>query len=232
MQNATRRAERASEPYFGLQSESKIELAVPSVFDHCGGISIAGKVLRSFLFSTDVVVIRNCNADAVLCVYPFMCQASINDALIKVSDKPVFTGVAGGITTGLRSVEMALAAQESGAWGIVANMMTPLETIAQLRNAVDIPLILTVSVLDDDTRARIEAGADIVNVAAGHKTAQQVARFRQEYPNLPIMATSGRHSESALKTIEAGADALSWTPPSIQDTEHQVMLGHRIRANA
>ena len=64
------------------------------------GIRIFGKRLKSFVFTTDVAIIRNTNADAVIAVYPFTPQPIITEALVLASDVPVFCGVGGGITTG------------------------------------------------------------------------------------------------------------------------------------
>ena len=61
---------------------------------------IAGKL--GFVGDIDYV-----NADAIIAVYPFTPQPSITQAIISVSDVPVFVGVGGGITTGSRSVRLA-----------------------------------------------------------------------------------------------------------------------------
>ena len=59
------------------------------------GIVIFGRRIKSLVFTTDIAVIRNCNADAVLAVYPFTPQQIIGNALITSSYIPVFCGVKG-----------------------------------------------------------------------------------------------------------------------------------------
>ena len=86
-------------------------VTVPEVIDQCSGIRVFGQLLKSFLFSTDVAIIRNTNANAIIAVYPFTPQPLITAALILASDKPIFCGVVGGLTTGRRSVELALHAE-------------------------------------------------------------------------------------------------------------------------
>lgn len=81
-------------PSFESRLRNNIATA-PSVIDSCSGIRIFGQLLKSFLFSTDVAIIRNTNADAIIAVYPFTPQPLINDALILASDKPIFCGVGG-----------------------------------------------------------------------------------------------------------------------------------------
>jgi hypothetical protein len=54
-------------------------VTVPDVIDTCSGIRVFGQLLKSFLFSTDVAIIRNTNANAVIAVYPFTPQPLIND---------------------------------------------------------------------------------------------------------------------------------------------------------
>lgn len=72
----------------GLLRSHMIEL--PKVIRDASGIIIFGKRLKSFVFSTDVAVIKNTNADAVIAVYPFTPQPRITEALLLASDVPVF----------------------------------------------------------------------------------------------------------------------------------------------
>lgn len=76
---------------------------VPEIINTCSGINVFGQLLKSFLFSTDVAIIRNTNANAIIAVYPFTPQPVISHSLILATDKPFFCGVGGGITTGIRS---------------------------------------------------------------------------------------------------------------------------------
>ena len=57
---------------------------------------------------------------------------------------PVFCGVGGGITTGKRVTNLALDAEFKGAMGVVVNDPTPNEVIRQVRETIDIPIIVTV----------------------------------------------------------------------------------------
>ena len=75
-------------------------ITVPQCISKCSGIRIFGKRIKSIAFSTDVAIIKNINADAVIAVYPFTPQPSISQAIISVSDVPVFVGVGGGRTGG------------------------------------------------------------------------------------------------------------------------------------
>ena len=71
-------------------------LRVPDVIDACSGIMVFGKRIKSLVFSTDLSIIRNVNADAVFAVYPFTPQPIITQALLMASDLPVFVGVDDG----------------------------------------------------------------------------------------------------------------------------------------
>ena len=88
---------------------------VPEIINTCSGIQVFGQLLKSFLFSTDVAIIRNTNANAIIAVYPFTPQPMISQALILAADKPIFCGVGGGITTGDRSIGLAIHAEFQGA---------------------------------------------------------------------------------------------------------------------
>ena len=46
-------------------------IEVPDCIRKASGIKIFGKRIRSLAFTTDVAVIKNINADAIIAVYPF-----------------------------------------------------------------------------------------------------------------------------------------------------------------
>lgn len=198
-------------------------LAVPDVIRQAPGIVVQGRKIRSLVFSTDLAVICHCDADAVLAVYPFTCQPAITQALVAASQRPVFNGVGGSITQGERCVEAALHSEMSGVAAVVVNTSIPADTIEALVEKVAVPVCVTACAADNVVRRQIAAGASLVNVAAGGRTPEVVAALRREYPDLPIIATGGASDDSIRVTIEAGADAVSWTPPAIADLERDVM---------
>jgi hypothetical protein len=202
-------------------------IELPYSISKASGIRIFGKRLKSFVFTTDVAIIRNTNADAVIAVYPFTPQPVITQALVLAADVPVFCGVGGGITTGLRVINLALDAEFKGAMGVVVNNPTPNEVIRQVRDTIDIPIIVTVVSEFEDIDARIKAGATILNVSGAKKTTEIVRRIRENHPNFPIIATGGPTEESILATIEAGANAITFTPPTTSEILAQIMLNYR-----
>ena len=187
---------------------------VPKEIDAVGGIRIFGRLIKSIVFTTDVAIIRNCNADAVIAVYPFTPQPIITHSIIMGADVPVFSGVGGGTTRGTRVLALAVDAEQQGAMGVVVNSPTRNELIASLKQRLEIPIIVTVSSERTDIKGRIEAGTSIFNVSCGSKTPQVVRKIREEYPEVPIIATGGPTGESITETIEAGANAITYTPPS------------------
>ncbi len=188
---------------------------VPEIIKkEASGITIIGKTIHSIIFTTDIAIIKNTNADCVIAVYPFTPHPAITQAIMTVTDIPVLCGVGGGLTQGLRSVNIALHAEFQGALGVVLNAPTPLETVAAVKHTVDIPVILTIVSELTDIKERIDIGVDIFNVSGGPNTVKIVKKIRQEYPDFPIIATGGNTEDSIRETIEAGANAITYTPPS------------------
>ena len=70
-------------------------VTVPEEIWKCSGIVILGRRIKSLVFTTDIAIIRNCNADAVLAVYPFTPQQVISNSIIQASNIPVLCGVGG-----------------------------------------------------------------------------------------------------------------------------------------
>jgi len=200
---------------------------VPSVIRDCGGIKIFGKRIKSLLFSTDVALIRNSNADAIIAVYPFTPQPLITQALVMAADVPVFCGVGGGITQGKRVVNLAMDAEFKGAIGVVVNAPTSNEVVKKVRATIDIPVVVTVVSEDEDIAKRIESGATILNVSGGKNTAKIVRNIRQRYPEFPIIATGGPTNETIKETIQAGANAITFTPPSTANIMCDLMDEYR-----
>ena len=203
---------------------------IPSVIKECGGIRIFGKLIKSVVFSTDIAIIRNINADAVIAVYPFTPQPIITHAIIMASDIPVFCGVGGGTTTGRRVVHLASDAEFQGAFGVVLNGPTPNETIEAVRKVIDIPIVITVVSEYDDIAGRLASGATILNVSAAGITPWLVEKIRKDFPDIAIMATGGPNDQSITDTINAGANAISWTPPTNGEIFKKMMEDYRRRA--
>ena len=202
-------------------------LTVPETIWRASGIVVMGRRIKSLLFSTDIAIICNCNADAVLAVYPFTPQQRIANAIVTSSSIPVFCGVGGGVTNGPRSVMLARDAEAHGAFGVVVNVPIANETIAQMHRVIDIPVIATVVSEKMDIDARIKAGAAILNVSAADRTPELVRHIRADFPNIPIIATGGPTNETVAETIDAGANAISYTPPSTKKLFESIMNGYR-----
>ncbi len=213
-------------PSFGSRLRRNI-VTVPEVINQCSGIRVFGQLLKSFLFSTDVAIIRNTNANAIIAVYPFTPQPTISNALILAADKPIFCGVGGGITTGERSVELAIHAEFQGALGVVLNKPTPNSLIQRLKEKIDIPVTITIVSEKDDIRGRIKAGIDIFNVSGADRTSDIIRRIRDIDNDIAIIATGGKTDETILKTIAAGANAISYTPPSSGELFKGIMDNYR-----
>ncbi|WP_443662509.1 hydrolase [Clostridium sp.] len=202
-------------------------IELPTAIRDATGIVIFGKRLKSFVFTTDVAVIRNTNADAIIAVYPFTPQPIITEALVLAADVPVFCGVGGGITTGKRVTNLALDAEFKGAMGIVVNSPISNEVITQVRETIDIPIIVTVVSEFEDIEARIRAGATIINVSGARKTAYIVGKIREKHPDFPIIATGGPDNDTIRETIKAGANAITYTPPIVADILNEIMIKYR-----
>lgn len=207
----------------------KFQLRVPEVIRKCSGIVVFGKRIKSLVFSTDLCIIKNVNADAIIAVYPFTPQPVITQALLMAADIPVFAGVGGGLTGGQRVVNLAMFAEMQGATGVVVNAPTLNTVLSEVTATIDIPTIVTVVREDEDIRARIEAGASILNVSAASATPEVVRKIKKLYPKIPVIATGGPTDESILETIHAGANAITWTPPSNGEIFKEIMTAYRDR---
>ncbi len=97
----------------------------------------------------------------------------------------------------------------------------------EMKKRIDIPIVITVISDKEDTAARIKAGVSIFNVSGGAKTASIVAKIRKEFPFIPIIATGGPTPESILETINAGANAITYTPPSSGELFSEIMENYR-----
>lgn len=201
-----------SQPYEGQLRG--YNLRVPEIIRKVPGIFIFGRRIKSLAFTTDISIIRNIDADAILAVYPFTPQPIITQCVLNASDVPVFAGIGGGLTTGKRVINLAIDTEFRGATGVVVNAPTPNETIRLLSETVDIPIVVTVVSQEEDIDARIQAGADMFNVSGAANTPHIVEMIKKKYPKIPVIATGGSTDERILATIDAGADAITYTPPT------------------
>lgn len=216
---------KTSPSYTGKLRNKHIK--VPEAIQACTGIKVFGQLLKSFVFSTDVAIIRNINANAIIAVYPFTPQPVISHAIILAADKPVFCGVGGGTTSGERCISLAVDAEHQGALGVVLNRPATNELVTRIKERIDIPVVITAVNERENFRDRIAAGVDIFNVSGAEKTADIVRRIRDISDTIPIIATGGRTDSTILAAIEAGANAISYTPPTTGELFKELMLRYR-----
>lgn len=218
--------EKKQIPYVSSKLRHNI-LELPQEIRRASGIVIYGRRIKSLVFTTDLAIIKNCDADAVFAVYPFTPQQSISDAIIKASYIPVFCGVGGGTTQGIRTISLAKDAESQGAMGVVLNAPVSDMNLLAVSKSVDIPTVITVTDERTNIASRIESGAAILNVAAAARTPELVQRIRGQFPDIPIIATGGNKPDTILATIEAGANAITYTPPSTQELFKSMMAKYR-----
>lgn len=201
---------------------------LPEEAQSASGIRILGRNIKSIAFTTDLAIIRNCDADAIFAVYPFTPQEVILRTIAQASSLPVLAGVGGGTTGGMRSAILAKDAEAAGAYGVVLNAPSTSMTVEMVSRIVDIPVIVTV--IDDDplvVESRLESGASVINVAAGRDTPSVVAKLRRKFPGTPFMATGGKTGASVAATVSAGANAVVCTPPTSAELFSPMMGRYR-----
>lgn len=198
-----------------------------TISEKASGIRINEKLIKSLVFTTDIAVIRNMNGDAVIAVYPFTPQPIITQAIMLAADVPVFCGVGGGTTQGKRVVSLAQHAEHQGAIGVVVNSPTKNEVISEIAATIDIPIILTIVSEHTDIKSRIDAGATILNVSGAADTAKIVRKIRRDFPYIPIIATGGPSETTISATIDAGANAITYTPPTCGEIFSELMQKYR-----
>ncbi|HOI49613.1 MAG TPA: hypothetical protein PK167_09945, partial [Prolixibacteraceae bacterium] len=76
-------------------------------------------------------------------------------------------------------------------------------------------------------RGRIEAGVDILNVSGAEQTAGIVKKIRDLAPEIAVIATGGKTDETIRNVIEAGANAISITPPTTSELFREIMIRYR-----
>lgn len=187
---------------------------MPEAISRVNGIRVFGRILRSFIFTTDIALLMNNNADAVMGVYPFTSLSVVNHSLINASPVPVFCGIGGMNVPEEKLLDVAKEAEHSGAYGVVANSYVKSEMISKLKKALDIPVVVTVVSVRDDIERKLDSGADMFNISGAGETCAIIEKVKKKFHYVPIIATGGPSDETIIQTIEYGADAISFTPPS------------------
>ncbi|MBZ2404745.1 beta/alpha barrel domain-containing protein [Liquorilactobacillus hordei] len=221
-----------------LSSQLRADIVeTPAIIQQASGLKLFGKKIKSIIYTTDVAVIANCNADAVLVVYPWTPNTRILEAVSTVSNIPILAGIGGGLTSGVKSTVVGLFAEENGAQAVVLNAPTSIETIKNVKKAVDVPIIYTVVSSNLDIKERIDAGVKAFNVAGGKDTPELVVWVRNELKKLgldesfPIIASGGKTDEQIHKTIQAGANAISFTAYGVTESTFQKKMEKYRREN-
>ena len=140
----------------------------------------------------------------------------------------MFAGVGGGLTNGQRSASIAAYAEHQGAFGLVCNAFINEEAIRAIKETVEIPLVYTVVSEQADVAGKLAAGGvDFLNVSGAARTPEIVAHIREKFPEVPIIATGGPTDDTIRATIEAGANAITYTPPTSAELFAESMRKYR-----
>jgi len=208
----------------------KIAVRIPTpehITKKCKGLILQKQKIKTMLYSTDLALIENNDADALLAVYPFTPSLNIIKTLIEFSKKPVICGIGGGLTQGDFAIEVALEAQKYGAAAVMVNQPFKNEDILKLKKQLTIPIISSVSTLNFDFAARIQAGVSCFNVTGGENTAQLVAYLQKNYPNFPLISTGGKTYDSLQAMVNQKISAVILTPPTNAELFRSIMDGYR-----
>ena len=158
------------------------------------------------------------------------CMSEINRIIdiVKTNGCDVIVGVGGGTTAGKRVESIALDAELHGATAVVLNAPTATEFVQNL--ADDIDVVLTIVSLNEDLEKRmLHTKANIINVSGGKDTVKIVKKLREIDPNFPIIATGGPTEETVREVIQAGANAVTFTPPTNGEIFKGMMEEYRHR---
>ncbi|SMC60720.1 beta/alpha barrel domain-containing protein [Moheibacter sediminis] len=215
--------------FFKTHHLQKKALSTPSMIQqNCEGLSLGNQHVKSLIFSTDMALIENNDADAVLAVYPFAPSTKLMKTLIGFSDKPVVCGVGGGTTKGKKSIEMAMFAQDSGASGVIVNIPFENRDLERMRKSISIPIVASIASSEKSViQNRINSGVDVFHVTGGKNTSEIVKGISSLFPYVSIMATGGNNFGSIEASINSGANAIVLSPPSNKDLFKSVMEKYR-----
>lgn len=198
-----------------------------SLIKNCQGLLLNNQIVKTLLFSTDMAIIENIEADAVLAVYPFSPSERIMKSIISFSNKPVICGVGGGLTKGKKSIEMALAAEQMGAAAVIVNQPFLNKDIEMIKRKITIPVISSVSTPEFSFQSRIDSGIDVFHITGGQNTTKIIELIKQLTPSFPIIATSGKTKESVQSSVASGANAIVLSPPTNSELFKSIMNKYR-----
>ncbi|MDR0228563.1 MAG: hypothetical protein LBI72_05810 [Flavobacteriaceae bacterium] len=193
----------------------------------CKGLFLNNIKVKSILFSTDIALIENNDADAILAVYPFAPSQSIIKTLIDFSNKPVICGIGGGVTQGDFAITMAKKAEKLGAAAVIVNQPFKNEDIIEIKKHINIPIISSVSTIDFDFKTRIDSGIACFNVTGGADTLKIVEHIKREFPDFPIISTGGKTTQSLEEITNKKINAVILTPPSNGELFRSIMDDYR-----
>ena len=120
--------------------------------------------------------------------------------------------------------------ESQGAWGAVLNAPVSNLNLKIVSEAIDIPTVITVVNEETDIGERIRNGASIINVAGGAQIPAIVRKVREVSSEIPIIASGGKTEDSILQTIQAGANAIIYSPPTTQELFKCMMENYRENA--
>lgn len=200
---------------------------IPDVIAESPGIQVGNHLVHSILLSTDLAYIQNLEADSIMTVNPFNKSNELDKVIVDFASKPVFCDIGGGLLREEQTIKLAKGAFDVGAAGVVITKPTAPEIIKNIRAEIDGTLIYTIMFDAEPIQDLLDAGVDIFNISTGEITVDTVAKIRDRFPEMKIMASGGPHDSSIRETIKAGADAIVFNPPTATEILRTVFDEYR-----
>jgi hypothetical protein len=205
------------------------KFVIPKSIDHSPGIQLNGETIKSVLLSTDLSFIQNLRADAVMTVNPFDKSNRLDQVIVEFAQKPIICDVGGGLLREEQTIRLAKGAFDVGAAAVVVTKPTPPNIIERIRREIAGPLVYTVMFEEELFTELADSGVDVFNISTGEFTSETVSKVRQLLPNSDIIANGGPHDSTIRETIESGADAIVFNPPTATEILRSVFDGYRFQ---
>ncbi|HET8865363.1 MAG TPA: hypothetical protein VFM80_06655 [Gracilimonas sp.] len=208
-----------------LLSANKFD--IPKSIEKSPGILLGEERIKSVLLSTDLSFIQNLSADAIMMVNPFDKSNEMDRVIIEFGRRPVICDIGGGLLREEQSIRLAAGAFKAGASAVVLTKPTPPEIVERIRAEIDGPLVYTVMLDAEDFEALFQAGVNIFNISTGEFTAETVATVKELVPESVIIANGGPHDSTIKATIEMGAQAIVFNPPTATEILRSIFDDYR-----
>lgn len=176
------------------------------------GIWLGGRMVYSFLVTTDLYDMIMTDADAILANFYWIPPKGKLNKLFSTVGKPVVIVIRNRFVALPKLLETLKKLEAAGTTGLFAGSRISLSELKHICLASSIPVFAASGPEVEEIKSKIEAGVFAVCIQGKTVSEELIRSLHRSFPGTPVIAFCSRSEKLMGESVKSGADAVIFKP--------------------